>query len=87
MPCADGVRLKTCLFLQDLLASLRPSLERISTFEEAVRIVAAIEANEARSAAAGPASLGIIEEEDSESDHSDGSGSDSENEGKDDIFA
>ena len=65
--------------VQDLLATLRPTLERLTLFEEAVRAVAAIEASEARSAAAGPAGLGIIEEEDSASDDSaDGSGSDSD---------
>ena len=65
--------------MQDLLATLRPALERLTSFEEAVRVVAAIEASEARSAAAGPAGLSIIEEEDSASDDSGvGSGSDSD---------
>ena len=83
---AYSIRLNACLLLQDLLASLRPSLERISTFDDAMRAVGAIEANEARSAAIGPASLGIIEEEDSESDNSNGSESDNENEGKNYLF-
>ena len=68
--------------MQDLLAQLRPSLERVGTFEEAAQAVAAIEASEARSAAAGPANLGAIEEEDSDSDNNaDNSGSDSDAEG------
>ncbi len=68
--------------MQDLLAHLRPSLERLTCFEEAAQAVAAIEATEVQSAAAGPAGLGSIEEEDSDSDHSaDNSGSDSDAQG------
>lgn len=67
---------------QDLLAHLRPSLVRITEYEQAAQAVAAIEASEARSAAAGPAGLGAIEEEESDSDNSeDNSGSDSDAEG------
>ena len=70
------------LILQDLLAQLRPSLERLTEYEQAAEAVAAIEATEARSAASGPAGLGAIEEEDSDSDNSqDNSGSDSDAEG------
>jgi len=68
--------------MQDLLAHLRPSLERLTSFEQAAQAVAAIETSETRSVAAGPAGLGAIEEEDSDSDDSAGnSGSDSDNEG------
>ncbi len=68
--------------MQDLLAHLRPSLERLTSFEQAAQAVAAIETSEARSVAAGPAGLGAIEEEDSDSDDSaDNSGSNSDNEG------
>ncbi|DBA81963.1 TPA: hypothetical protein ACH3X1_007672 [Trebouxia sp. C0004] len=69
--------------VQDLLAHLRPSLERLTSFEQAAQAVAAIETSEARSVAAGPAGLGAIEEEDSDSDDSaDNSGSDTDNEGR-----
>lgn len=75
--CAQEVLL--LVSLQDLLVHLRPSLERLTLFEEAAQAVAAIEATEARSAAAGPAGLGAIEEEDSESDsNGENSGSDSD---------
>lgn len=68
--------------VQDLLAHLRPSLERLTSFPDAAQAVAALEASEARSAAGGPVGLGSIEEEDSDSDESaDNSGSDSDNEG------
>ncbi len=68
--------------MQDLLAHLRPSLERLTSFEQAAQAVAAIETSEAWSVAAGPAGLGAIEEEDSDSDDSaDNSGSNSDNEG------
>ena len=67
--------------MQDLLAHLRPSLERLTSFEQAAQAVAAIETSEARSVAAGPAGLGAIEEEDSDSDDSADSGSNSDNEG------
>ncbi len=68
--------------MQDLLAHLRPSLERLTSFEQAAQAVAAIETSEARSVAAGPAGLGAIEEEESDSDDSaDNSGSNSDNEG------
>lgn len=68
--------------MQDLLAHLRPSLERLTSFEQAAQAVAAIEASEARSCAAGPAGLGAIEEEDSDTDDSaDNSGSNSDDEG------
>ncbi|KAA6426413.1 MAG: hypothetical protein FRX49_03524 [Trebouxia sp. A1-2] len=67
--------------VQDLLAHLRPSLERLTSFEQAAQAVAAIEASEARSCAAGPAGLGAIEEEDSDTDDSaDNSGSNSDDE-------
>lgn len=69
--------------VQDLLAHLRPGLERVTEYEQAAEAVAAIEASEARSAAAGPAGLGAIEEEDSDSNGShDNSGSDSDAEGE-----
>ena len=69
--------------MQDLLAHLRPSLERLTEYEQAAQAVAAIEASEARSAASGSAGLGAIEEEDSDSDNSgDNSGSDSDAEGE-----
>ncbi|KAL0026394.1 hypothetical protein WJX79_005678 [Trebouxia sp. C0005] len=69
--------------VQDLLAHLRPSLERLTSFEQAAQAVAAIEASEARSCAAGPAGLGAIEEEDSDTDDSaDNSGSNSDDEGR-----
>ena len=68
--------------MQDLLAHLRPALERLTSFEQAAQAVASIEISEARSVAAGPAGLGAIEEEDSDSDDSaDNSGSNSDNEG------
>lgn len=70
------------LILQDLLAHLRPSLVRITEYEQAAQAVVAIEASDARSAAAGPAGLGAIEEEESDSDNSeDNRGSDSDAEG------
>lgn len=69
--------------LQDLLAHLRPSLQRLSEYEQAAQAVAAIEASEARSAASLSAGLGAIEEEESDSDNSqDNSGSDSDAEGE-----
>lgn len=69
--------------LQDLLAQLRPSLERLASYEEAAQAVAAIQTSESRSAAAGPGSLGAIEEEEEESDEEqDHSGSDDEQEGE-----
>ena len=71
------------LVLQDLLAHLRPSLQRLSEYEQAAQAVAAIEASEARSAASLSAGLGAIEEEESDSDDSqDNSGSDSDAEGE-----
>lgn len=71
------------LLLQDLLAHLRPSLERLTEYEQAAQAVAAIETSEARSAALGSAGLGAIEEEDSDSDNSqDNSGSDIDAEGE-----
>lgn len=61
---------------------LRPSLERLSSYEEAARAVAMIEANEARSASAPPGSLGAIEEEESDDENGqDNSGSDDNDEG------
>ena len=64
--------------LQDLLARLRPTLERLTEYEQAAQAVAAIEASETRTVAAGPAALGAIEEEDSDTDESqNGSDSDS----------
>ncbi|KAL3151997.1 hypothetical protein ABBQ32_001118 [Trebouxia sp. C0010 RCD-2024] len=69
--------------VQDLLAHLRPSLVRITEYEQAAQAVVAIEASDARSAAAGPAGLGAIEEEESDSDNSeDNRGSDSDAEGR-----
>ena len=65
------------------MAHLRPSLERLTEYEQAAQAVATIEASEARSTASLPAGLGAIEEEDSDSDNShDDSGSDSDAEGE-----
>ena len=69
--------------MQDLLAKLRPSLQRLSTYEEAAQVVAGIEASEARSAAAPPGSLGAIEEEESDDENDqDNTGSDDEHGGE-----
>lgn len=69
--------------MQDLLAKLRPSLQRLSSYEEAAQVVAGIEVSEARSAAAPPGSLGAIEEEESDAENDqDNTGSDDEHGGE-----